>query len=49
MKKILLASLLSIPAFAIAADNQGPYVGLEVGYTRIDDAAQQTEIGRAHV
>jgi hypothetical protein len=27
---------------AIAADNQGPYAGVEVGYTRIDNAAQQT-------
>ena len=42
MKKILLASLLLLPVLAIAADNQGPYVGVEVGYTRIDDAAQQT-------
>ena len=42
MKKILLASLLALPVMAIAADNQGPYVGLELGYTRIDDAAQQT-------
>jgi hypothetical protein len=42
MKKILLASLLTLPVLAIAADNQGPYLGLEVGYTRIDDAAQQT-------
>jgi len=42
MKKILLASLLALPVIAIAADNQGPYVGLELGYTRIDNAAQQT-------
>ena len=42
MKKILLASLLTLPVMAFAADNQGPYLGLEVGYTRIDDAAQQT-------
>ena len=42
MKKILLATLLALPVIAIAADNQGPYVGLELGYTRIDDAAQQT-------
>lgn len=42
MKKILLASLLTIPLVGFAADNQGPYIGLEVGYTRIDDAAQQT-------
>lgn len=42
MKKILLLSLLTLPALAIAADNQGPYLGLEVGYTRIDDAAQET-------
>ena len=42
MKKILLASLLALPVMAIAADNQGPYAGVEVGYTRIDNAAQQT-------
>jgi hypothetical protein len=42
MKKILLASLLTLPVMAIAADNQGPYAGVEVGYTRIDNAAQQT-------
>ena len=42
MKKILLASLLALPVMAVAADNQGSYVGLELGYTRIDDAAQQT-------
>jgi opacity protein-like surface antigen len=42
MKKLLIASLLSMPLISIAAENQGPYLGLEVGYTRIDDAAQQT-------
>jgi opacity protein-like surface antigen len=42
MKKILLASLLALPVMAIAADNQGPYAGVEVGYTRIDNTAQQT-------
>lgn len=42
MKKLLVASLLSMPLISFAADNQGPYLGLEVGYTRIDDAAQQT-------
>jgi hypothetical protein len=42
MKKILLVSLLTLPVMAIAADNQGPYAGVEVGYTRIDNAAQQT-------
>jgi hypothetical protein len=42
MKKILLASLLALPVIAIAAESQGPYVGVEVGYTRIDNAAQQT-------
>jgi opacity protein-like surface antigen len=41
MKKILLASLLALPVMAIAAESQGPYVGVEVGYTRIDNAAQQ--------
>lgn len=42
MKKILLASLLTLPIITMAADNQGAYLGLEVGYTRIDDAAQET-------
>ena len=41
MKKILLVSLLALPVIAIAAESQGPYVGVEVGYTRIDNAAQQ--------
>jgi opacity protein-like surface antigen len=42
MKKILQALLLALPVIAIAAESQGSYVGVEVGYTRIDDAAQQT-------
>lgn len=42
MKKILLALPLTLPLIAIAAESQGPYVGVELGYTRIDDAAQQT-------
>ena len=41
MKKILLVSLLSLPVLGIAADNQGPYIGIEVGYTGVEDTAQQ--------
>ena len=42
MKKLLLASLLAMPVASFAADNQSAYVGVELGYTRIDNVAQQT-------
>ena len=42
MKKLIIASFLTMPLVVMAADNQGPYLGVELGYTRIDDAAQNT-------
>jgi hypothetical protein len=42
MKKIVVATLLALPILSIAADNKSSYAGVELGYTRIDDAAQDT-------
>ena len=43
MKKLLiLATVAAISSAALAAEKNGGYGGIELGYTRIDDAAQDT-------
>jgi hypothetical protein len=43
MKKLLiLATVAVISSTALAAEKNGGYGGIELGYTRIDDAAQDT-------
>ena len=42
MKKLLIAaSVAAISSGAFAAENNGFYLGLEAGYTRVDNTAQQ--------